>query len=484
MHEQARETRFGDALFITLVSLAVVYIVHQGGIETERIRPDKQHDKPHKRQTTAALCGALFVYSGLRGLRAAFVAAQVASDYTIQYNTVSGTARSAGYAYSSTDTTVPLSFAHGTTVCIGLVILLHDDARVVGSSAVAYEVGAAGLAVLVAATWALLGKSRGIEVLNLLYSTGACRGDENTCFHAARARRLVMVNNNSASAWLSGLAALAFSFAIERRFLDTKTRAESMWQRQGVGVSLAMLVAMIVAALTYSRFDGAQYHTDIVLLASIAAIFVSATTDTLLGTALYAAAMSYEQMELLQNYGSQRVFVHLTHVSLFCLLLVMWAWVAAAALKDLLSIWFKLRDKSVINQVMGAASAAGTSLSFGLFVASALLLAASNGSLPQEDDVFRGGSPRRSLIAFLIDHFLPFLAWAPTYVCRCEVLLISAWSRAVAWLFALPMAAAVYFAVLWSLDQSPPAAAVMQVAPMSAVGFAGLAAWLSASVVY
>lgn len=477
LHEASEETRTGDCIFVAIVGLTMVYITNQGGIETERVRPDPQHDTPHRRQTVAALCGALFFYSGLRGLRAAFVSSNVASEYKIEYETLSGMTTTRGYASSSTDTTIPLGFAHGVSICVGVLIALHDETRVVGSSSVAYEVGAAGLVMTVSATWALLGMSTQMEALHVLYGSGACKGDINLCYESARARRLVMANNNSGSAWITGLAALAFSFSIERRLLYPNTRAKNTLRRQGFGFSLAMLITSIVGVLQYARFEGDQFHTDVILLVSLVAVFVSATTDTLVGTLIYTIVMTYEQVQLLNNYGSQFVFVHLTHVTLFVSLLLMWVWVTFMVLKSVLSCFYQVKNESVINKVIGISTATGTSLTFGLFMASSLLLAASNGNLPQEDDVFRGGSPRRSMISFVLCHFVPLLVWVPTYVCRCEVVLISSWTRATAWLSAVPFDALIYVLVLRILGESAPTAILMQVSGVSVVGVPAIVAW-------
>jgi len=483
LHEGSEEARLGDCIFTVLVLLATVYIINKGGIENEDIRPDSQKDSPHRKQTVAALCAALLFYSGLRGVRAAFVSPEVASGYKVEYQTSSGVVVAPGYAYSSTDTTVPLGFCHGVAIATAALIGLHDDARVVGSSAVAFEVGTAGVSVLVGATWALLGQAKQIEALHVLYSTGACRGDATVCYEGARARRLSMANNNSASAWIMGLSMLAFSFAVERRFVSVKSRAESMWAKQGIGISLALLVVSLVGVFNYAEFSGREWHTDVITLVSLVAVFTSSTIDTLIGTILYALIMSYEQVKLLETYGTQLVFVHLTHCTLFVSLMLMWFWIGFALLKELLTCCFRLKDESFINKAIGFCCAAGTSLTFGLYIASALLLAASNGSLPAEDDVFRGGSARRSMIAFFLDHFVPFLAWAPLYVCRCEIGLISSWEKITAWIVAVPVDALLYVIVLGTLGKSAPTAVLMQVAGVSVVGVAGLAAWAVAGFV-
>ena len=477
LHEASEDTRSGDCLFVAVTTLAVIYIMHQGGIETERVRPDSQRDKPHRRQSMTALCGALFFYSGLRGLRAALVSSSAASEYKVEYQSLNGATTTSGYAVSFTDTTFPLGFAHGVCVGIGALISLHDEARIVGSSAIAYEVGASGIAVLVAANWAFIGTATQMEALLVLYGPGACKGDMSVCYESARARRFVFSNNNSASAWLAGLAALVFSFSIQTTCVETPLRGARTLRRQGVGFLLAALVVSVFAVFEYSRFEGVGYHTDIVLLVSMMAVFVSATSDTLAGSILYAAAMTYEQVYLLNAIGPSQVFVHLTHVTLFGSLALLWTWVACATVKELVECGFTIKEDSLINRALGTLATAGTSLTFGLFVASCLLLAASNGNLPQEDDVFRGGSPKRSMLQFVLAHFVPLFVWLPLYVRRCEVNLITECWRHAVWLAAMPLDAIVYVLILVALGESAPTAVMVHLSGVSATGVSAVTAW-------
>jgi hypothetical protein len=128
---------------------------------------------------------------------------------------------------------------------------------------------------------------------------------------------------------------------------------------------------------------------------------------------------------------------------------------------------------------MGVVSAMGTSLTFGLYMASNVLLAASNGRMPQEDgDLFRGGSPARAMVAFTLDHFVPFFIWMPLFACRCEVNLISAWNRAFAWLLAVPLDALIYVIVLSVIGKSAPVVSIMQLSGAGVVGSGALVAWV------
>lgn len=479
-HSASEEVRTGDCVFCTLVLLMAVQIYKSGGIETEDVRPDSVQDKPHRRQTMAALCASLMVYVGARGLMDAFHYGRVASDYEVEYATVSGTSTAKGYSHATTSVSVPLGFGHGVILSTGLLIALHDETRVVGSSAVAFEVGSAGLAACVAALWCLLGQSTSIDNNMVLYGPGSCGGGEDECFQAARARRLLIVNGSSATLWMAGLSALVFSFAVEKRFLNSRfTQAESMWQGKGFGIALAFAAAAVFGVYQYGQFQGSEWHTDVCTVASLVAVFVSSVSNTVAGTAVYVAAMTYEQYQLMRIYGVDAVLAHLTHCTLIMSLLLMWVHVALMLLKDVLLWRWQLDDSSRINSLMGVVSALGTSLTFGLYMASTVLLAASNGRMPQEDgDLFRGGSPARSMIAFALDHFVPFFIWMPLFACRCEVNLISAWNRAFAWLLAVPLDALIYVIVLSAVGKSAPVVSIMQLSGAGVVGSGALVAWV------
>ena len=491
LHQATEEMRTADCVFCTLVLFMTIQIYKSGGIEAEDVRPDSVRDKPHRRQTVSGLCAALFVYCGARGIRDAFAYARVAADYKVEFqledaDTIT-TATTYGYAHATVYVSAPLGFGYGVILCLGILTGLHDETHLVGSNAIAFEAGVSGVAACVAALWALVGKARSMESLLVLYGPGACSGGQNVCYEAARSRRLVMVNGSTGPLWAAGLAAMVFSFAVEKRFLKgNPTNAESLWKRQGMGISLALVCSAVACVLFNSQLDDAQWHTEICTIVVILGAFLSSVYSTLLGTTMYVVAMTYEQVVLLQNYGTQQVFVHMTHCTLFVSLVFMWAHVVLMALKGLLVEYchFDLEQGSIINQCLGIIATFGTSLTFGLYLASAVLLSASNGQLPQEEgDIFRGGSPTRSMIAFVLDHFLPLCVWIPLYACRCEINTVSAWSRTVAWLLAVPLQAALYILVLAIIGQAAPTVSIVQITGAGVVGFTCTVAWVAAAYI-
>lgn len=481
-HEANATTRSGDVFYVVFVMLMGTQIYSAGGIEAGSVRPDNPAESAHRRQTMSGFCAALFVYIGTRGARMAYMAPEETYDFSV-YRTVGGSlVRETGYAHISTSTTIPLALGHGILISTGVVIGLHGEAHVTGSSAVAFEVGCAGMATAVAATWALLGYSEQIDTLSALFGPSACASSEAACPEAYDARRFAIVVGSSASLWLGALAALCFSFAVERRiYLSSPTRAERLWQRQGFSIGLAVFTASIVGIYAYYSPNGAQWHSDVCAMVALFGSMVSAFGDTFVGTLLYFGAAAYEEYLVIENYGAEQVFNHLTHCTLFISLCMLGVYIVVDLLKIGLSWIFYVREDSLLNRLLAVVATFGTSLTFGLYVASCILLAGSNGALP--DDSVRDGSGKRTLIVYILNHFYPLFAWLPLYVCRCEIQMLDSYARAIAWLLAVPLDLLAYFTSLSWLAVSAPAMQMVDMLPSAAALAPCLVAWAAAASV-
>jgi hypothetical protein len=479
-------TRTGDVAYTSLTMLLTVQVFNAGGIESDELRPDSAENAsaPHRRQTVSGLCSGLFLYAGLRGLRAAWSSAEEARLYKLQYRVNDEVLTTPGYAHSAPSCTIPLGFGYGVAIGVAFIVGLHKEAHVTGSSAVAFEVGACGTAMAVAAMWAMLGGSEQFDALGSLYGIGACRGDADSCNEAWRARRFALVNTSAMPLWVAALAATVFSFAVERRLLGTElTRAERLWKKQGFAIGLLTVIVAITGAISYSSSEGPQAHTDIVFVLSLIGVFVSMFGNTLTGSFIYIICMVYEEYKVVEIYGVGRVYNQLTHVTLTVTLVFMALHVVVSAVKELLQVYYVMRDSSIINMVLAVVATFGTSLTCGLYLASALLIAGTNGALPDDDEVLRDNSGKRTMIAFILDHFVPFFAWVPLYACRCEVQLISSYKRAVAYCLSIPLIAVVYVSVLYSMGSVAPATAMVEMVPSSFAATAALTAWLTGAFV-
>ena len=480
-------TRTGDAAYCAFVLLGAIVVCNTGGIETNEVRPDAKafNDSKHRRQTVSGLCAALLAYVALRGLRMAYLSSDDALGFEAEFTLIGQATRARGYAVSSVWQTVGLAAGHGICLALAAVVGLRSEPHLVGSSAVAFEVGAGGVAVAVAALYSLLGQSEQFDQLPQLFGSAACLGDASICSQAYIARRFSLANSCSASLWLAALGCMAYSFAMEKRvWTSRRTRAEMMWTRsEGFSAGLLLAGSAIAFFPEFGSFQGAQYHTDIVLAISIGSCFVSAFQDTLTGSSLFVLALGYEEWMLVRNYGFNKVFEHLTHCTLALSLAVMALHLVFDIVQWLIETRFELARTSIVNRVLGVLSVFGTSITTALYIASALLLACSNGSLPKEADLFRDGSGKRTMIAFTLDHFVPLFAFLPLYSCRCEVQYLSSRLRAVVWLSAVPILVLVYAFVLSRITSTAPATLVVDTAPMAVALVPALAGWAAGGFV-
>ena len=184
---------------------------------------------------------------------------------------------------------------------------------------------------------------------------------------------------------------------------------------------------------------------------------------------------------LIEFYSSERVYNHLTHVTLTVTLGFMAVHVLLSGLKWLRQYYFNQGDNldtvdKSISRSLAVVATFGTSLTGALYLASALLIAGNSGAFP-DDEFLRDNSGKRTMIAFILDHFVPFFAWMPLYACRVEVSCLDSRLRKMAYLSAAPFVAIVYVIVLASLRTSAPAAGIVDIVPSSFAAAAAVVAW-------
>ena len=480
-HTGTLNTRVGDLVFSMLVLSASAKIYAQGGIEADDVRPDLQDAQcsPHRRQSIGALFGALLLYVGLRGVRAAFVSSFEAADFKVYYTVDSSTQSSPGYAFASADVAGPLGGGYGILAATGATVLLHNDARVVGSGAVAFEVAVGGVGAAVAALWAMLGHSHQIDTLTEVFGPRSCSSSRDACGAAFDARRFSVVNNCASGLWIGALACCVFSFATERRIFDSEPAdTKSLWKRGGFALSTAMAVAAAAGVLAYS---GSDWYADVCACLVVLGVYLSSTSNTIVGTVIYAGAQMYEESMLLQNYGAESVFVHLTHCTLFMIIVLLCLHALGSIVSEVTFILFAKERQ--LETFLAIVATLGTSLSTGLYTASALLLACSNGALPEDKDTIRDGNGKRTMIAFLLNHFVVIFIWLPLYACRCEVQRLSQYTRAVVWLLSVPTQAIFYSVALGFLQRSAPSLSIVDPWPFGLASVLGVGAWAAGAFV-
>lgn len=475
LHYGTESTRLGDALYTTFVLLVAVHVCAAGGIENEAVRPDDITTSPHRRQTVSGLCAALFVYVGLRGVRSAYVAADEVPEHTVQYSVAGQTHVVPGHAQISLARVVPVAFGHGTLVCTGMLVGTSGQTHLTGSSTVAFEVGMAGVAATVAALWATIARAETIDDVPALYCAFACSGAREACVEAYQARRFATANASAASLWLGALGAMLYAVATERRIESRGlTRAEQLFQQQGFGSGTLLLVAAGAALYVYGSQEGAQWYVDVcvgvVLLGTFVSTFAEVAFGALMSTGAFGALLSLLQAD----HGT----VHLLQQGDGTLLLLSLACMAAYTLLDLVGLLVRLCGNELVPdrallRLTAATGVAGTSLSFVLFVASALALAGARGAAPFVYD----SSGSRTMLVYVALHYLPLFAWMPMYACRCGVQSASTSLRVTAWHVSFGVAVIVHGLLLPAVPLDWPNVEGVEIQSTALASAAGLIGW-------
>ena len=475
--------RSGEISFITLVGLASIVIYQRGGIEADAIRPDVKQflNAPHRRRTMSSLTAAMMIYLGSRCVRYAFTYADVGVSRKMEFRVGNTSITTPAHAFVSAENAIALCAGGVFAIGAGLVSGSHRGAHITGTSAVAFQVGFAGIVVAVAALFSMLSYGDAIDSLPSLYSRSACLADNELCEDAMTARRFNTCNGSSAVLWTLAVGMIVYSFAVEHRLMnDRQTTADLLWKRQGFTVGVLCYLGASYAVWRRLKFDGQSSHTDICALLTLLGIFVSSHADTFSGTGLYVGAMVYEEYKLIEAYGTTSVYMHLTHVTHFVMLVMMVLHFLFTAVKDIFYSCLGKRSMQVANVMIAVVGTFGASLAFGLYIASVILIANSNGALPG-DAIRDQGS--RTMIAFALQHFFPVFAWAPVYSARAEVNVLNSYTRAITWLLAVPLVAVVYASLLVGLQIAAPSVEAMYFTCASAASVSGFVAWISASVV-
>lgn len=478
IHHGGPGTRTFDALFTTVVCLAVTWLFSAGGVDeqTKTIANGESLDRAVS-TSSAMLSGALLLYSNMRIVRSGIRHPVEVQNFHINPDGLhnASTAISVlGYAYASDFATCTVTAGGAIGIAAAFVMVYHVNDLASGTGTLALQLGVSATFQAVTALAASLTFGDQVNWLPAVFGDTACMGNGDVCAAASTSRRFASVNTQLAGLWLSSFGLFCLAYPHSSRMKTREQVARTTWSAEGSLFGFVALFLALFVCWLYSDFSGVGGHTDYVILAVIVAIFWSAFYDTWFGTLLYVIAFLTEEVLYAYNYGYTTLFSHLTHITLlFCAGLL----ILHLAL-DSLSYFSGTRDW---DHMIGIITVAGSSLAVGLFCASACLVMASNGSIAELEDI---GDGSRTAISFILHHFLPFFIWAPLYTCRCEVQLLSRAQRLYAWFVVVPIDVLAYAIVLGLLQRTAPTAALVDVWSLLGCAFgAGVLPWVAASSV-
>ena len=473
LHHGGVNVRTFDGLYISFAGFATIYLFSSGGLDEMSKLGARQVMQKAVMKSSSTLAGGLAFYSGLRTVRAGFEHGREVSEFHVHSS--DSTDFTLGYSYASQAASVALTAGGGVGVAAAVLVLWSHVDLSTGTDALATPLCAAGVFQLVAALAAGLTLGDQMNSLPAVFGATACKSATSSCAAATAARRFALANTPVAPLWVSALGHLALGFPPSSR-LKEKT---DVFQWAAVGTVLGTIAAAgsLLLVSWNATFDGKGGHTDYVLLAVIFGVYTSFFFDRVVGTLIYLVAMVVEEVIYVQYYGFGTLFTHLTHLTL----VVTMSLLAFHTFLQLLNLCFR---SDALYLLAGVVTAAGTSLSLGLYLGSATLLAVVNGNLAdlQEDlaDLQDNGSWFAS--SFVLQHFCPLLIWLPLVVCRCDFYVLSSWARRIVWVSALPVLLIAYSLCLTALGTPAPLAALVDAVALSgAVVGAVFVPWLVAS---
>lgn len=478
VHHGGVMTRAFDAFYTTLVCLAATWLFSAGGVD-EVTRASSKGDKIDKAVSTssAMLAASLLLYGSIRIMRAGLSHSNEVRQFRVQPTGMydaSAAIQTLGYAYASDTATVAMSFGGAVGIGASIVMVVHVRELASGTGSVALQLGVAASFQMLAALAASLTYGDQVDWLPAVFALGACVGPTDSCDAATTSRRFAVVNTQVPGLWLSALGLFALAYPVDNRFKDRNEVVNYVWDSAGSIFGLVVVGGALLLIYAYSDFSGSGGHTDYVALIVVFAVYWGVFWDMLIGTLIITVAYAVEEAFYVANYGFETLFSHLTHLSLVvCIGLLAVHSVVQGALVFWQPRWLQVG--------LGMLTAAGMSLSVGLYCASCGLLMSANGAIELPADV-DGGS--HFAISFTLQHFVPVLAWAPLYACRCEIQLLNRCQRLVVWLLVVPLVGAIYALCLAAMDISSPGMAALD--PIAAAGCflgVGLLPWVAASSV-
>ena len=474
LHHGGEDTRVFDALYVTLVGMAMMFLYSSGGVdESSKHVKGKNQDRAVV-TSSSMLAGSMLLYANLRHLRAGLAHPVEVRNFHIvpggYYNATYF--ETLGYAYASDTATVAVCFGAAAGVGAAVVLALHVHELHAGTGSVAQQLGVAALCQCVAALAASLTLGGQVDWLPAAFGKSACKADSDVCSAASASRRFAVANTQVAGLWLSALGLFALAYPPSARMSSPRDWTGATWT--GALFATGAALASVLVIYFESSFEGTGEHVEYTAIATVVAIWISAFGDTLLGTLVYLGAFFWEEVLYVEDFGIEHVFSQLTHVVLFCSALLLLAHIS------LTTAAYFLRSED-LRVVAGYATVLGASLTTALFCTAAALLMASSGAYDTALDVVDSGT--RAALSYTLNHFLPAFIYIPLYACRCETNLLTTAQKRIAWVSAVLVALVVYGLVVLFLGRSPVGPNANQgPLSMAALG-AGLLPWaLSATV--
>ena len=347
---------------------------------------------------------------------------------------------SPGYAYMSVSSLISTGFGGAVGFAISANLLASNSLRQVGTGAKQNVMFIAAFFQFAAAFWATVALSEQQEELSILFSASACAS--TTCPASAHGRRFAMLNGSPAALWMNALGTFVLAY--------TPQTGESSALNSPIVVVWGMLstVACAGVVFAYSSFSGGGIYVEISTLIAIAGVSISAFWNAELGSIIFAAGIGYDEFVSVSNNSLLTILTYLTHCSIFvgtlCLILrTIIVFIVEIGWKS-----FGPNVTDILDDVVGVLTVAGMSIFTFLYLATLSLISTYEGALLGPDSYEEPPNRyARSLIAAVLEHWLPVLIFLPLYRTKQVTNLAFGWKLGV-WIGSVVLAISIWVVAL------------------------------------
>lgn len=444
-HIGSKGSRFADLIFTFLIGTMTLSSYMRGG--TESLSKSKKRqltpDAPAftRRDSVSALAISILFYSSLRVIRQCIVYSGAVRDFSISTTDWTGnnTNLVPGYALMSVASLCAVGFGGTVSFALSASLLASSSLREIGTGAKREIMLVAGFLQFSAAFWATVALSDQQDELNVIFDAAAC--NSVACPASGTARRFAMMNGQSSAIWMNTLGTFVLAYT-------PQSTAEPLISPVVVVWGLLSTVACIAVIFAYSSFSGPGIYVEISTLISLAGVTIGAFVNAELGSIVFAVGLGYDEFVSASQNSLLTLLTYFTHCSIFvgtmCLIL------RTVVVLVVEFTWEFIGSKAtdILDDVVGVLTVAGMSIFSFLYLATLSLISTYEGDLMGPDS-YEPGPQRyaRSMIAAVLEHWLPILIFLPLYRSKHVKTIDFGWKLAV-WVGSLILSATIWMIAL------------------------------------
>ena len=417
-HDGSRGVRIADAVFTFGIGSLTLSSFIAGGtnaLNSSQKSLSKDAAPFTQRETVCSLAISFLFYSGCRIVRQAIVYPVNVQNFAVTTLDWDGQpVVVAGYAFSSVSSILSLAFGGCTASMLAVLLLASNTLRELGTGGKRELMLSCGFFQLFAAFWATVALSEQHSTLSVLFSSSAC--SSAACPASGAARRFAMLNGNPTGVWLNAIGTFVLAYGPQTGLAGDASPAQPLLTPVVIVWGMLSTIGCAAVVFAYSSFQDAGIYVEISMLIALVGIAISAFWDTKLGSLVFLAGIGYDELISVMNTSILVMLSFLTHCSILVGVAALFLRVVLSIVVDLGWTCFPPQITDIMDDIVGILTICGMSIFTFLYFATTCLLSTYDGLLLGPDSYEDGPNKyARSMIAAVLEHWLPVLIFMPLF---------------------------------------------------------------------